>query len=111
MEPATLLWLDDERDPSEPRYQRYFPIASPKAIWIKTYRDFTAWIHAHGLPGAICFDHDLGDGPSGFDAAKMLVDYCLARDLPLPAWAIQSANPIGRENIDSLLHSYQAHRG
>ena len=102
----TLLWLDDERDPFEPRWQPYFPLESPDVVWVKSYVEFIDWITKHSLPTAICFDHDLGDGPSGMDAAKWLTEYCLDTGANLPRWNIQSANPIGKLNIKALLESF-----
>ena len=74
---------------------------------MKTYAEFTDWIADNGLPEAICFDHDLGEHESGFDAAKWLTEYCLEHERPLPAWNIQSANPIGKKNIISILRSFE----
>lgn len=102
----TLLWLDDERDPTDPRWHAYFPIESPNVVWVQTYAQFTDWITAHSIPDAICFDHDLGDGPSGMDAAKWLTEYCMRHRLKLPRWTIQSANPIGKQNITALLKTF-----
>lgn len=102
-----LLWLDDERDPVDERWHGYFPVVGPNVVWLKTYGAFVDWITDHGLPAAICFDHDLGENESGFDAAKWLIEYCLTHEQPLPKWSIQSANPIGRENIASLLTSFE----
>ena len=106
-DPSTLLWLDDERDPTDSQWHGYFPVSRCAVVWLKTYSDFVGWISANGLPNAICFDHDLGEGPSGFDAAKWLTEYCLDHNTALPSWNIQSANPIGRDNIASLLKSYE----
>lgn len=103
----TLLWLDDERDPTDARWNSYFPLETPTIAWVKTYDAFVEWVTQNGLPDAVCFDHDLGEGKSGFDAAKWLTEYCLSRDSPLPAWNIQSANPIGRDNIISILRSFE----
>lgn len=103
----TLLWLDDERDPEDPKWHSYFPILTDNIIWLKSYTSFTEWVSVNGLPDAICFDHDLGDGPSGFDAAKWLTDYCIEHARPIPLWNIQSANPIGKVNIASLLTTFQ----
>ena len=102
----TLLWLDDERDPTNERWSSYFPIESLRVVWVKSYEEFVDWIDANLLPSAICFDHDLGDGPSGMDAAKWLTEYCLNTSTKLPAWSIQSANPIGKSNIEALLTSF-----
>lgn len=106
-DPQILLWLDDERDPVKEKWQHYFPIEDPEVVWLKSYADFVGWISNHGLPAAICFDHDLGEDKSGFDAAKWLTEYCLSQEKSLPAWNIQSANPIGKENIASLLNSFE----
>ena len=103
----TLLWLDDERDPAEEKWHAYFPIQVSAVVWLKTYSEFVDWITDHGLPAAICFDHDLGEDKSGFDAAKWLTEYCLNENRTLPAWNIQSANPIGKENIVSILNSFE----
>lgn len=87
----------------------------------------------YGLPDAICFDHDLGmehikwyfengghqtpPDPSkanfvlktGYDCAKFLIEYCMKHELDLPPYAIQSANTVGKENIDMLLKNYIKH--
>lgn len=107
----TLLWLDDERDPTDVRWRSYFPIPDPVVVWVRTCEEFVEWITANGLPEAICFDHDLGEQKSGYDAAKWLTEYCLEQNQSLPAWNIQSANPIGKENIISKLRSFERFTG
>jgi hypothetical protein len=123
----TLLWLDDYRDPSKDDWMNFSPIGREcKVVWVKSYLEFVNYIVFNGLPDAICFDHDLGDNLilrssidyedwwnleegreySGMDCAKFLVNYCLDFSKPLPLYAIQSANPVGKENIDSLLKSF-----
>lgn len=129
-----LLWLDDFRDPITNKFwQDYSPIPQPfKTIWVKSYKEFVDWITLNGLPDAICFDHDLakehydvyhntdytldeyyvsGDREmTGYDAAKWLVEYCLDKDLDLPPFNIQSANPAGKINIRGVLTHYNRHR-
>ena len=107
MQHAILLWLDDERDPADPLWHGWFPIECPTVVWVRTVGQFRSWITAHGLPTAVCLDHDLGEGPSGLDAAKWLAEYCLAAKAPLPFWNVHSANPIGRENIRAVLRSFE----
>ena len=131
----TLLWLDDERNPRAvlqdgSTWLVFSPIDQPFNLsWVKNYDQFVAYIEHNGLPDAICFDHDLGlskqleyraKGSSkresrrlaretektGFDCAKWLVDYCLDRNIDLPLYNIQSANQVGKENIDKLLKNY-----
>lgn len=131
-----LLWLDDIRDPFEVvdgnDWLVFSPIERPfECIWVKSYTEFVNWIKENGLPDAICFDHDLGmevaikareTGMSkrqsrklkqlektGYDCAKWLVDYCMFKELRLPDWNIQSANRVGKENIDGLLKSFIKH--
>lgn len=43
---------------------------------------------------------------TGMDCAKWLVEYCLDNSMKLPLYNIQSANPVGKENIDSLLKQF-----
>jgi hypothetical protein len=44
---------------------------------------------------------------SGYDAAKWLVDYCIDNEIDFPEYAIQSANPVGKENIDGLIKNFR----
>ena len=124
-----LLWLDDYRNPLKNDWLVFSPIQHPfETIWVKSYSEFVEWITTNGLPDGICFDHDLGmdvalkaraKGMSkrksrqlkklertGHDCAKWLVEYCLDNDLKLPKWNVQSANSVGRDNINGLLLSF-----
>jgi hypothetical protein len=127
-----LLWLDDIRDPNDVTWKEYFPIVPDKVVWVRSYDEFTEHITKNGLPDAICFDHDLGmevaltarakgmskrasrklksQEKTGKDAANWLVNYCLDHDCDLPLYNIQSANPVGKENIDGLLKNFTAFR-
>ena len=130
----TLLFLDDIRNPFEllpdgSSWLVFSPIEQPfEVIWVKSYNEFIEYIIKNGLPKAILFDHDLGlenhihrinNGMSkreskklkplektGFDCAKWLVEYCMDNNKPLPLYNIQSANPVGKANIDGLLKSF-----
>lgn len=130
----TLLWLDDIRNPRENDWLVFSPIPSyelKNIVWVKSYKEFVMWIEQFGLPDAICFDHDLGmdvaiatrekgiskrksralkqEEKTGYDCAKFLVDYCINNKLSLPLYNIQSANPVGKENINSLLSKFIKH--
>jgi hypothetical protein len=126
----TLLWLDDYRNPMEGSWLVFSPITLENidVHWVKSYQQFIDWIKSNGLPNAICFDHDLGlevainarskgiskrksrllkqEEKTGYDAAKWLIDYCINNKKKLPLYNIQSANPIGKENIDKLLKNF-----
>ena len=127
-----LLWLDDIRNPLEDNWLVFSPIDQPFAVtWVKSYSQFVTWIKQNGLPDAICFDHDLGmdvaisarekgmskrqsrklkqEEKTGMDCAHWLVNYCLDNSLPLPLYNIQSANPVGKTNIDGLLKGFIKH--
>lgn len=128
-----LLWLDDCRNPhdNEVDWLVFSPIGRDVEVhWVKSYREFTKWITDNGLPDGICFDHDLGketerdliaqgyskkearkhkgEEKSGHDCAKWLIDYCIDHNLNLPAYSSQSANPVGRENLLSILDQYKS---
>lgn len=129
-----LLWLDDYRNPMEGQWLVFSPITLEdlKVFWVKSYKEFTDWITENGLPDAICFDHDLGlevafkarskgmskrksrllkkEEKTGYDAAKWLVDYCMDNDLKLPLYNTQSANPVGKENINRLLINFKKYQ-
>ena len=124
----TLLWLDDVRDPHKDDWLNFSPIERPyKVVWVKSFAAFRDWIVNNGLPDAICFDHDLADvkevvgsnlvtasdwtkEATGLDCAKFLVSYCLETNSELPKYNIQSANPVGKENINACLQSYRRYR-
>jgi hypothetical protein len=131
----TLLFLDDLRNPFDKEIDWLvfspLPREDLKLYWVKSYNEFRWWITTNGLPDGICFDHDLGmnvaikaqskgmskrksrqlkkEDKTGFDCAKWLVEYCIDNDKPLPLYNIQSANPVGKENIDKLLQNYLKH--
>lgn len=107
-----LLWLDDQRNPYNGSWLYDFaPEYETKGAvhWVKNYNEFAEWITENGLPDMIGFDHDLGLEESGYDAAKWLVDYCLDYELKMCQWVIQSANPVGKDNINGLLMGYIKH--
>lgn len=114
-----LLWLDDIRDPFDGDWLVFSPIERPfDVVWVKNYNEFTNWIETNGLPDGICFDHDLSDihiskstykEKTGYDCAKWLVDYCIDNNKTLPKFNVQSANPVGKQNIISLLDNFNKH--
>jgi hypothetical protein len=127
-----LLWLDDIRDPFKSEWNVKIQTIFGKEndlqiVWLKNYDEFVQWISKNGLPDIIGFDHDLADEhyrPSmydqdehysnyyhdgtfkektGYDCAKWLVEYCQNNNLQLPRYFVQSMNPVGKNNIISLL--------
>src|SRR5690554_3429129 len=76
-------------------------------IGVRSYSEFVNFIEQNGLPDFISFDHDLGLEESGFDCAKWLVNYCLDYQRKLPEFVVHSKNPVGKENIESLLNHFK----
>ena len=97
-----VYWIDDERDPED-----YLSEGEYKdTLWLKDYDSFKRALYEFGLPKMICFDHDLGCGKTGYDCAKLLVEYCMECNCDLPKYYCHSSNPSGRMNIISYLDSY-----
>lgn len=98
------MFIDDERFPPE-----------DGADW-KICRNHADVIHTmvdHGWPQFVSFDHDLGENePTGMDIAWWFVDLDLQENtMPRDfAFYVHSQNPIGAENIRSLLNGYLAQR-
>lgn len=131
------LYLDDIRQPYETGDYIYpFELKSMYRLleWIivRNYDEFVNYIKSNGLPTMVSFDHDLGEDEaeqlridelmskrkareykktvmSGYDCAKWLCEYCLDNGLPLPEYYCHSMNPIGKENIISILNQYKNH--
>jgi hypothetical protein len=92
------VYLDDIRNPKSEGW-----------VVARNVEQFKSLILERGLPCAISFDHDLGlDEPTGYDAAKWLVEYLLEHGLDLQGVEINvhSANPVGKVNIVGLIHSF-----
>lgn len=131
-----LLWLDDTRNPFLNDWLSYSPIDKPyDVVWVKSYVEFVDYLINNGLPDGICFDHDLGltidsnseltyyngeissfslnvyndNEKSGYDCAKWLVEYCMDNNKQLPAYNIQSMNPVGKEKINALFKNFIKH--
>lgn len=55
----------------------------------------------------ISFDHDLGapENGTGYDVARWIEKAVWAGHIPMPKYAIHSANPVGVKNIDAAMKS------
>ena len=124
------LFLDD--DPSRIPHKLTW-IELPLVEWtiVRSYDEFVKIIMEKGIPATISFDHDLADehyaefrmahcedSPSfgtirydvlrektGYECAKWLSELCIARNVPIPQYYVHTLNPIGRQNIISILES------
>ena len=102
-----VIFLDDFRKPN-----KYVNMNLNKVYQAYSYNEFCSLVRKlyekYGYIDCVWFDHDLGDADAGtgYDCAKYLVDFCIDHYMKLPEYHIQSANPVGRANIDSYLKSY-----
>lgn len=101
------LFIDDLRHPSD-----VMPKVPDDLIIARTSKEAIEIVKQKGVPYFIYFDHDLG----GEDTAMLFVHWLVEEDLDRGiikdpfSWSIHSANPVGKGNINSLLHSYFNHK-
>jgi hypothetical protein len=118
------LFLDDYRQPQDAfKYTRNEIFLTEKWIVVKNYHNFCKVITKMGLPDMIAFDHDLSDAhyqyqtgqidynsmneKTGYHCAKWLIEFIEAgTDKRMPKYLCHSMNPVGKENILSLLSQY-----
>ena len=98
------IWLDDCRMPEAPGMDKNL------VYWVRGYDGFVTMVE--GLKEnigkcKIYFDHDLGEEKDGYDCAKFLVNWCMENGYDVPDYSIQSANPVGRKNIESVFTTYE----
>ena len=99
----THLYLDDERSPTT---QRNWKI-------VRSHDEAVAHVREHGVPGYISFDHDLGDGKTGYDFVKWLIEMDVEHIHHIPQsfkFNVHSANPVGANNIHQTLTHYLEYR-
>ena len=110
------------------------------ATWVvvRSHRELVEIIKERGLPNLISFDHDLADEhyhpiecqdvyeydeefwknfykaaykeETGYHSAQWLVDYCIDNQEKLPEYLAHTQNPVGKENILSLLNNFKNHQ-
>ena len=96
------LWLDDERKPSKEFLNRvencYVAETFEDAIfYLANFREDESYDDLY-----IDFDHDLGEGKTGYDFAKWLLEH----KIEIGGFGIHSMNPVGAKNIYELLTHY-----
>jgi hypothetical protein len=93
------LWLDDIRDPPQEPYDNWFP-------WLicRTAEEAIRLLEQK-LVTSISFDHDLGEGLTGYDVAKWIEQAAANLEIGPVEWTVHSANPVGRANIEAAMRS------
>lgn len=109
------LWLDDVRPVPDETWDR-----------VKNYDEFVEYISKNGVPDLISFDHDLGmehydalfkepvkhllnegfKDNTGYDCAKWLV----RNNYKIKDFKVHSFNPIGKNNILTLLSNWKKYQ-
>lgn len=104
------LFLDDIRVPTDclEYMLKNTEIYSEDWDVVRNYNDFVEYIVKYGVPDVVSFDHDLADEvnlkeKTGYDCAKWLCEYCIENSIPVPEFYVHSMNPVGRDNIISVL--------
>ena len=95
------LFLDDERFPPELlKHDRDWVIVRTSEAAMQTVREL-------GIPNFISFDHDLGGEDTAMKFLHDLIAYSIDNNTEFPKdYYVHSQNPIGRDNITSLMNSY-----
>ncbi len=103
------LFLDDLRIPTDVTWAN-IPVDQHYSL-VRSYKEFVDLITLRGVPMYVCYDHDLSDfnnteEKTGYDCAKWLVAYCVEKNIKHPSYIVHSMNPIGKQNIESYINSY-----
>lgn len=95
-----ILYLDDLRPcPWDNSIEKYY--------CVRSYSEFVEWIDENGMPDEFDLDHDLGDGGTGYDCIKYVIEKDTLDPVDrLPKLKVHSANPVGKENIERLWKNY-----
>ena len=98
-----FLWIDDVR----PINFNRVPLGYERVDWAENYDQAIVWLKKFMDEKAriiVDFDHDLGEGKSGYDIAKWIVEQDYRRlDCH---FRIHSMNPVGAKNIRELMCHY-----
>ena len=104
MKRKVVIWLDDERVVSNAWLQAAGYPEICDFVLCKTGEHCIQWLekYANDYRIWIAFDHDLGDGITGYDVAK----YIVKNQIAIEGFSCHSMNPAGRKNIEDLMMHY-----
>jgi len=92
------LWVDDERDPPD------------GWVWVKTSLDAIKALRTCQFE-TISFDHDLGDGGTGYDVLLYLeAEVFRNPKYKCPKMFVHSANPVGRIRMQQAIDAIIRHK-
>ncbi len=87
------VWIDDLRPPPDATW-----------TWVKTSADALELLCDEKVE-ELSFDHDLGGDDTSMPVAKWIEEQAFEGKMKPPQWAIHSANPVGRQNLEAALVS------
>lgn len=113
MKKKIAIWLDDVR-PVNQIFEQLATKAGCHIIVATSFDEFKQQVQTciknKNEIVYISFDHDLGEGPTGYDATKWLCNLILDNKLKtLPKYFVHSANPVGKSNILGYFKSFEKH--
>jgi len=93
------LFLDDVRSPGD--------VHEDTEGWVvlRTSLEAIDFVREHGMPAVMSLDHDLGGDDTAMQFLKWMA-YEFWTNEAVPSYMIHSANPVGCENIDSFMESW-----
>ena len=103
---ALSVWLDDERDPSEPAISKIFG-STGNEIWVKTAHNCIDLLKT-GNVYKISLDHDLGNEEevgNGYDVARFIEEQAFLGKLPPLEWRVHSRNRVAAERMSNALRN------
>jgi hypothetical protein len=81
-------------------------------VLVRTGEELIEIIKRDGLGRieAISFDHDLGDGCSGYEVIKVIEELVIVHGARMPMMSIHSANTVGRKNLLAAISAMSRHK-
>lgn len=99
------LFLDDERFP--PKSGHPLGVAADQWTIARSSSEACALVEKLGMPANCSLDHDLGGDDTTMVFLKWLANEYSGSLGKFPEWHTHSANPVGKENIDSFMSSWK----
>ena len=96
------LYLDDIREP--PALS-----AGDKYIVLRSSQEAISYVKQHGIPEYMSLDHDLGGDDTTMVFLRWLSDEYY--DEQIPTYVVHSSNPVGKQNIISIMSSWKKSKG
>lgn len=94
------MFIDDERDPIGDGW-----------VVLRSYDEVVDYLRGFDVcPSYVSFDHDLGEGKTGYDVALLFIDEdarSMGKWMPKDfQFFCHTQNPVGKHNIEQALNRY-----